>query len=302
MGARGGRREWALGAAMALVLGAVAAVTLALREGEALAPPEPEAPEPADPDGPWVDPACAFLPAPLVRAPGIDGPLAPLPARIVVLWNAATEQAKVYVGQTFCGIADQGATALCVEECRRILAVSPEVRIEIDAAPGLPWSQFVSLYAAVRTLGSTPVIFAAGDQAPLPESPTDVPLSARERRLPPLCEATGPVDPLWGSRGAAWIGLDPRRHVLIQIEGDRTVTPHGLASLRSRFAAEAARHPDPVSPQASAFRVALFLPPDAEWRHAQYLMQECARVGIWDIAFAVAADPPAADGNAGQGR
>lgn len=295
MGDRGRRREWVLGAAMALVLGGVAAVTLALREGEAVTPPEPapEAPEPDEPDGPPVEVPFAFLPAPLPRHLEFDesAPFAPLPARVTLMWNAATQQTKVYVGQAFVGILDQGGIEKGVDRCRQILVATPEVPIEIDAQPDLPWEQFVRAYAALRLVGNSPPMLSAGPDE-IPQDLAAVPPYATWGAAPSvLCATDHPVDREWGRRGALLLSVDPVRRVVLRFGADPSPEPHGYVSLRARLAAEAAAYPDRTAAQLSRRRVALFLPPDAEYRHAQFLIQECAKVGIWDIAFAVAAPP-----------
>lgn len=110
-------------------------------------------------------------------------------------------------------------------------------------------------------------------------------------RHPPLCETADPVDETWGRRGALLLGVDVERRSVVRFGADRDPEPNGLRSRRALLASEAAKRPDPVAARISTRRVALFLPPEAEWQHAEALLQECAKVGIWDIAFAVAAAP-----------
>jgi biopolymer transport protein ExbD len=76
-----------------------------------------------------------------------------LPVRVTLTWNVATRQAKVYVGQSFTGIADQGGLKVARRRVRQVLSTGVE-KAEIDADPGIPYRYVVetlNMLIATRT-------------------------------------------------------------------------------------------------------------------------------------------------------
>ena len=65
-----------------------------------------------------------------------------LPIRVTLTWNVATRQAKVYVGQSFTGIADQGGLEAAKKKVRQIKATGTE-KAEIDADNKIPFRYVV---------------------------------------------------------------------------------------------------------------------------------------------------------------
>jgi biopolymer transport protein ExbD len=83
-----------------------------------------------------------------------------LPARVTLHWNVATQQAKVYVGQTFTGLADQGGLQRARDAVRRIKATGTD-KAEIDAAPDIPYRYVVETLDMLIGVAMTDIAFAA---------------------------------------------------------------------------------------------------------------------------------------------
>ena len=304
----GHRREWLIGLAMALVLAGVAAVTLALREGEALTPPAAEPPTAIETAGPPIEGHYGFLPVAGAGPPPHFVSQVFLPeesVRITLTWDPAARQATVFCGSEVLGVLGYGALNRCVARCRGLKSAmtrpSAPFRIEIDAAPDLPWEQFVWVFAAVRPLATTPVELTAtwfeGAPADLAEEAPRCSWGGVPGILPTTAD---PVDEHWGRRGALCFCVDLARQTVLRFGAGAEPEAYGVYSLRTLLKAEAGQTTDDAQSAYSRLRVALFLPPDAPWRHAQFLLRECAKVGIWDIAFAVAAAPAAAPAGGGK--
>ena len=84
-----------------------------------------------------------------------------LPIRVTMMWNVATQQAKVYVGQTFTGIADQGGLDKARNKVREIKATGTD-KAEIDAQPDLPFRYVVECLNMLITTNVKEISFAAG--------------------------------------------------------------------------------------------------------------------------------------------
>jgi biopolymer transport protein ExbD len=84
-----------------------------------------------------------------------------LPIRVTMYWNVATQQAKVYVGQTFTGIADQGGLDRAKEKVRQIKATGTD-KAEIDAVPELPFRFVVECLNMLIQTNVKEISFAAG--------------------------------------------------------------------------------------------------------------------------------------------
>ncbi|MHC5020258.1 MAG: ExbD/TolR family protein [Planctomycetota bacterium] len=84
----------------------------------------------------------AYLPKDKSTRPIDPPPPEVLPIRVTLTWNVTTRQAKVYVGQTFTGIADQGGLSAAKRRVRQILSAGTE-KAEIDADPGIPYRYVV---------------------------------------------------------------------------------------------------------------------------------------------------------------
>ena len=83
----------------------------------------------------------AYLPKNAGKPPSAQ--IETLPIRLSLFWNVATRQAKVYVGQTFTGIAGQGGLSAAKRRVRQIQAGGTD-KAEIAAAPGIPYRYVVN--------------------------------------------------------------------------------------------------------------------------------------------------------------
>jgi biopolymer transport protein ExbD len=84
-----------------------------------------------------------------------------LPIRVTMYWNVATQQSKVYVGQSFTGIADQGGLARAMEKVKQIKATGTD-KAEIDAVPDLPFRYVVECLNMLIRSRVKEISFAAG--------------------------------------------------------------------------------------------------------------------------------------------
>ena len=83
-----------------------------------------------------------------------------LPIRVTLTWNVATRQAKVYVGQSFTGIADQGGLAAAKKKVRQIKATGTE-KAEIDADNKIPFRYVVETLNMLISSRLKEISFAA---------------------------------------------------------------------------------------------------------------------------------------------
>jgi biopolymer transport protein ExbD len=83
-----------------------------------------------------------------------------LPIRVTLTWNVATRQAKVYVGQSFAGIADQGGLEAASKKVRQIKATGTE-KAEIDADNKIPFRYVVETLNMLITARLKEISFAA---------------------------------------------------------------------------------------------------------------------------------------------
>ncbi|MHC5020256.1 MAG: ExbD/TolR family protein [Planctomycetota bacterium] len=83
-----------------------------------------------------------------------------LPIRVTLTWNVATRQAKVYVGQSFTGIADQGGLQAAQKKVRQIKATGTE-KAEIDADSKIPFRYVVETLNMLITARLKEISFAA---------------------------------------------------------------------------------------------------------------------------------------------
>jgi len=83
-----------------------------------------------------------------------------LPIRVTLTWNVATRQAKVYVGQSFTGIADQGGLSAAKKKVRQIKATGTE-KAEIDCDPKIPFRYVVETLNMLISSRLKEISFAA---------------------------------------------------------------------------------------------------------------------------------------------
>lgn len=83
-----------------------------------------------------------------------------LPIRVTLTWNVATRQAKVYVGQSFTGIADQGGLEAAKKKVRQIKATGTE-KAEIDADNKIPFRYVVETLNMLISARLKEISFAA---------------------------------------------------------------------------------------------------------------------------------------------
>lgn len=83
-----------------------------------------------------------------------------LPIRVTLTWNVATRQAKVYVGQSFTGIADQGGLQAAKKKVRQIKATGTE-KAEIDADNKIPFRYVVETLNMLISSRLKEISFAA---------------------------------------------------------------------------------------------------------------------------------------------
>jgi biopolymer transport protein ExbD len=83
-----------------------------------------------------------------------------LPIRVTLTWNVATRQAKVYVGQSFTGIADQGGLEAAKKKVRQIKATGTE-KAEIDADNKIPFRYVVETLNMLISSRLKEISFAA---------------------------------------------------------------------------------------------------------------------------------------------
>jgi hypothetical protein len=199
----------------------------------------------------------------------------PLPVRITVTWNVATKQAKMYVGQSYTGLAGEGGIAKAVAKSVRILRVCGTPEIEFDADGKLPVA--IALELMQRHLDADPTLmrFSAGYSGPPPTPSGSLPAAAL-----PRVSGTRPV----GLAGRGWsITLDPRTRLWrTQAPGDvpRLIPAPGL----ERWASRARRQSRSRNP-----RILIALPATAEWYDVLLAVHYLRQAGIADIAFVTAA-------------
>ena len=83
-----------------------------------------------------------------------------LPIRVTLTWNVATRQAKVYVGQSFTGIADQGGLAAAKKKVRQIKATGTD-KAEIDCDNKIPFRYVVETLNMLISSRLKEISFAA---------------------------------------------------------------------------------------------------------------------------------------------
>lgn len=217
----------------------------------------------------------------------------PLPIRVTVMWNPVTQQAKLYVGQTPTGTLEQDGLPKCLAKCRQVLETLEVPGVEIDAMPDLPWEHFVRVYAALRSLPTERFSFAAG--APADATPTDgvgkVPARLPGWTPPTACVVDGSDDARWPAKDEPLcVAIDPAVGYAVRFGPEMTPTAMRYDEFGPYLRELVKRRPAVPGTKLSSLKLALFMPPKATWRHAMLVLMTSARLGVWDIAFAVAAE------------
>ncbi len=215
--------------------------------------------------------------------------------RLTLEWDSNLRQAKMYVGPKYTGFANAespGDLRATESEVRDLLARGEVDRAELDAHPRVPFGIVIAAMDMLLRAGVAETRFAAFP----PEEPEAIPGSSESRTL----------EPPPATRGAPFEGT-PARHEEILVERDRrfvwmatdapaapkSPTQVTVAELGRRLDAAARRKPDPVNHQLSTATVLVRADRLVRWVAIATILQECAKVGIWRIEFAVA--PPASE-------
>lgn len=219
-----------------------------------------------------------------------------LPVRVTLYWNPATQRTTLYVGLTPTGTLEEDGLSKCLAECRDILETEDVPGIEIDARPDVPWDRFLRVYAALRLLPAERFTFGAG--SPADATPTDgvgqVPARLSGWIPPPACAVEGSEDVRWPARDdPLCLAIDPAVGYAVRFGPKTTPTAMRYDHFGPYLRELVKRRPAVPGTKLSALKVALFMPPKATWRHALLVLMTCASLGVWDIAFAVAAPVPA---------
>ena len=230
----------------------------------------------------------------------------PLPARVTLLWKPDAQQTKLYVGQTFTGALEQDGLPRCLAKCRQILDAGGVPGIEIDAAPDVPWECFLRVYAALRSLPAEQLTFAAG--SPADATPTEgiggVPARLPGWTPPTACAVDGSEDVRWPAKDEPLcLAIDPAVGYAVRFGPKMTPTAMRYDEFGPYLRELVKRRPAVPGTELSTLKLALFMPAKAAWRDAQFVLMTSASLGVWDIAFAVAAESAVPrGGSADQGK
>ncbi len=246
---------------------------------------------------PDVDPASvrtwvlrAHLPTADEEAPDPEGgaeALASLPIRLTLMRSRTTLQTKVYVGQHYAGVVEQGGLERAQERVRDIVA-SATVLAEVDSEGTVPYRQVVETVEMLRRGGIRRTTYAAAPPDPPTEAPP--PPDSRECEIP---EAEAPVpfqaphaasaevfvlrngSYLWSGPAADGVRSPPR--------------PAAPRKLREALSDAARRLPadNRASYRLSAGTILVHADREVPWRFVQHVFQECAAMGFWRIELAV---------------
>lgn len=233
-----------------------------------------------------VNATAAPPPAP---PPSADGSTAAtqvtlLPARVTVTWNVATQQAKVYVGQSFVGIVTQGGEQRAADKVERVVSAMRSSNMaqvsELDADGMIPLGELMPVLAALDAIPSG---------------------SVRPHLLAERPASAGP--PPLGTKSLAFPEVDGARPVSSQVPpwvlalhpptGTWSAGTHADAleavehtQLQAWFAAKMKDHPPGKTPV-----VLLALPKQMEWQHVLEAVVALRGAGITNLMFRVV--PPA---------